>query len=303
MSASSESGGRWIPARGTTARSGARGRRRGTGTGIDGSLVAAAAVVLAVLLTVGAAMTLGLRGFDVRTPSMGQTAPVGSAVVTVPPGTTPLRAGDVITFRPDAAVTTTYTHRITAVTARGITTRGDGNSADDPWLLDRGAVVGRVVAVLPGVGWLARALPWTVAGVALVWFVTGSTARGEVRTALRVLGSSLSIAVVAAVLRPFVAVRLVGTADRAGGSVARIVSTGVLPVRASTTDGAAVHLVSGQSAVLAVPRATGGRFELAVHLDLSPTGWVLLGVVCALPLVVALVVGRTDRVVLDGAPA
>lgn len=299
MSVSNGVGRRSIPARGTTARSGARGRRRGTGTGVDGSLVVGVVVVLAVLLAIGAAMALGLRGFDVRSPSMGQAAPVGSAVVTVPPGTTPLRAGDVITFRPDTSVATTYTHRITAVTAAGITTRGDGNGADDPWLLDRSAVVGRVVAVLPGLGWVARGLPWVVAGAALVWFATGFLARGEVRTALRVLGTSLSIAVVAAVLRPFVAVQVVTTAVRPDGPVARIVSTGLLPVRAAVPDGGATHLVSGQSAVLAVPSGTAGRFLLGASLDLSPTGWVLLGVVCALPVAVALVVGRTDRVVLD----
>jgi hypothetical protein len=303
MSASSESGGRWVPTLGTPVRSGVRGRRRGTGTGVDGALVVGVLVVLTVLLAIGAAMALGLRGFDVRTPSMGQAAPVGSAVVTVPPGTTPLHAGDVITFRPDPAVATTYTHRITAVTARGITTRGDGNGADDPWLLDRGAVVGRVVAVLPGVGWVARALPEVVAGAALVWFATGFLARGEVRTALRVLGTSLSVAVAAAVLRPFVAVQMLGTADQAGGSVARVVSTGVLPVRAVVPDGGTARLVSGQSAVLAVPGGTGGHFQLAAHLDLPPAGWVLLGVVCALPVVVAAVVGRVDRVDLDGVPA
>lgn len=303
MSASSEPGARSFPTWGTTARSGARGRRRGTGTGIDGSLVVGVVVVLAVLLAIGAAMALGLRGFDVRTSSMGQAAPVGSAVLTVPPGSTSLHAGDVITFRPDPAAATTYTHRITAVTSRGITTRGDGNGADDPWVLDRGAVVGRVVAVLPGVGWVARALPWTVAGAALVWFATGFTARGEVRTALRVLGTSLSVAVVAAVLRPFVAVQMLGTAEQAGGPVARVVSTGVLPVRAAVTDGGAAHLVSGQSAVLAVPSGTDGHFQLAAHLDLAPAGWVLLGIVCALPVVVALIVGRIDRVDLDGAPA
>lgn len=300
MSASSESGGRLFPARGTVARSGVRGRRRGGGTGIDRSLVLGTVAVLAVLLVLGVAMALGLRGFDVRTPSMGQAAPVGSAVVTVPPGATRLQVGDVITFRPDAGTPTTYTHRIAGVTAAGITTRGDANGAVDPWVLDRGDVVGRVVAVLPGVGWAARALPWIVAGSALVWFLTGFAPRGEVRTALRVLGTSLSVAVVAAVLRPFVAVQLLGTAQEAAGPVASVAATGLLPIRASVPDGGTAHLVSGQRAVLAVPGADG-HFRLAAHLDLSPAGWVLLGVACALPLVVAVVVGRVDRVPLDGA--
>lgn len=68
-----------------------------------------------------------------------------------------LRAGDVITFRPPAGagVDGLVTHRIVRVTPDGILTRGDNETARDPWVLrPQQPTLPRVVYTLPWVGYV-----------------------------------------------------------------------------------------------------------------------------------------------------
>ena len=59
--------------------------------------------------------------------------------------------GDVITFY-DSALGEYVTHRIILVTESGYTTKGDANNAQDNFTVPQSAVVGRVVAVMNGLG-------------------------------------------------------------------------------------------------------------------------------------------------------
>ncbi len=64
----------------------------------------------------------------------------------VPYGKWPVRVGDVILFLPpeeDQLVV----HRIVRVTSKGICSRGDNSTSNDPWLLQPADISGRVVAV------------------------------------------------------------------------------------------------------------------------------------------------------------
>ncbi|WP_069711128.1 S26 family signal peptidase [Curtobacterium sp. ER1/6] len=272
-------------------------RRRAPGRAVPVRVVVTVATVLLVLLVVGAAMAAGVRTFDVRTPSMGRTAPVGSLVVTVPPGQHRLAVGDVVTFVPPVAAgggtaaRLPYTHRITAVADGAITTKGDANGAADAWTITRVDVVGRVVAVLPGAGWVLRMLPWAVGGVGVVWLLTGFLPGCAGRTAARLVGVSVVLAVVVAVFRPFVA--LVVTGVEAGARpVADVVSTGLLPIRAVGPAGASERLVSGAVGQVPLPPGTDGAVAIAARLDLTPAGWVALVVLCAVPLVVGVLLAR-----------
>lgn len=68
-----------------------------------------------------------------------------------------LRAGDVITFRPPASagVDGLVTHRIVRITTDGIRTRGDNETARDPWVLrPQQPTLPRVVYTLPWVGYV-----------------------------------------------------------------------------------------------------------------------------------------------------
>ncbi|WP_175415932.1 S26 family signal peptidase [Curtobacterium sp. SGAir0471] len=275
-------------------------RRRAPGRAVRVRVVVAVAVVLLVLLAIGVAMAAGVRTFDVRTPSMGRAAPVGSLVVTVPPGQHRLAVGDVVTFVPPVtegsgtAARLPYTHRVTAVVDGAITTKGDANGAADAWTISRGDVVGRVVAVLPGGGWVLRMVPWTAGGIGLVWLLTGSIAARATRTAARLVGVSAVLAVVVAVFRPFVALVVTGV-DPGARPTAHVVSTGLLPIRAVGPSGASDRLLSGSVGQVALPPGSDGAVALTAQLDLSPLGWVTLALVCAVPLVLGVLLARSSR--------
>ena len=82
------------------------------------------------LLSLGSVLVLylaGFRFFTIATPSMGETAPVGTLVVTQPQQT--YDKDDIITFYRSGSV---YTHRLTKVNDdHGYTTKGDLNAAED----------------------------------------------------------------------------------------------------------------------------------------------------------------------------
>ncbi len=130
-----------------------------------------------VLLTALVAVTLlfqasGGRWFVVQTPSMGTTAPVGTLLLTTPVLLEDLHVGDVVSFHPSTTPDETYTHRVIAVDADGITTRGDINGAVDPWKTDQAHLVGEATTILPGFGWLAKGVPLLLAGLVIVMVLT-----------------------------------------------------------------------------------------------------------------------------------
>lgn len=283
----------------TTDASAAR-RRRAPGRAVRSRVVVTVSVVLLVLLAVAAAAAAGVRTFDVRTPSMGRAAPVGSLVVTVPPGERRLAVGDVVTFVPPVtegggtAARLPYTHRVTAIVDGAITTKGDANGAADAWTITRGDVVGRVVAVLPVVGWVLRMLPWAAGGIGLVWLLTGPVAARAPRTAARLVGVSAVLAVVVAVFRPFVALVVTGV-DPGARPTAHVASTGLLPIRAVGPSGSSDRLLSGSVGQVPLPPGSDGAVALTARLDLPPLGWVTLALVCAVPLVLGVLLARSSR--------
>jgi signal peptidase I len=119
-------------------------------------VVIVAPVSILVLLPIG----LGLDRYVMSGGSMDSGAEGGisqGSVVferAVPVGD--LRIGDVITFRPpaDAQVDGLVTHRIVGIGPEGIRTRGDAESARDPWMLQpQEPTLPRVVYTLPWVGY------------------------------------------------------------------------------------------------------------------------------------------------------
>jgi signal peptidase I len=288
---------------------GHRGRRRAAGSGLSLRIVVASALLAAIVASLVGLHLAGIRWFEVRTPSMGETAPVGTLVVDRAVRADQLHVGDVITFRPPTAQGFTYTHRIAAIEPDGgIRTRGDANGSEDAWTLRPDAVVGRAVLVLPGVGWLLRALPWLVVGALVVQFVAGwfrggerGSERGraqrgaEQRLAVRTVGGAVVVAVVGAVLRPFVGMELVETTSGTHPT-ATVISTGLLPVRVQAEHGGAATLTSGQSAVIRLAEHAHGAVHITGALDLGVVGWIVLLAACLLPLGIATAIGtkRSD---------
>lgn len=234
----------------------------------------------------------GVAWFVVESPSMGQVAPVGTLVVTEPTAMSDIRAGDVITFHPPTEPKSTYTHRVVSNTDGVILTQGDINGALDPWQVTESDILGKVTAIVIGLGWIVRALPTIVVGVLAVLLIAQSILSCQRRAATRIIGFSFVAAIAAIIYRPFAGVVVLGTelgTDKAHSSV---VSTGLLPVRVQAAGGTHVDLVAGQVGQLNFPLLTsGGDYRLTMALHLSPTEWAVTFGVCLLPLLWVVIVG------------
>lgn len=130
-------------------------------------------------LIVGSALTivagrvlpvLGHPTFIVAGPSMAPAVPVGALVILEPVPAAALAIGDVVSLQtgPERSV---VTHRIVRLVqhdgVRHLETKGDANAAPDPALVPASAVIGRVAAVVPYLGY-ASALTGSVPGVVFV---------------------------------------------------------------------------------------------------------------------------------------
>jgi signal peptidase I len=252
-------------------------------------IVAAIAIVVIAGLVYQAT---GGRWFTVQTPSMGQTAPIGTLVLDSPASYSSLRVGQIISFHPPTAPSETYTHRIVGITDVGISTKGDINGAADPWLLHRGDIIGRATAILPGIGWLVKGVPYLLIGGIIVWLVTTPLRSPTSRAAWRITGVAFVIAITAYLLRPFVGVLLLATTTTRHGASAILVSSGLLPIRVTALHGSSVHLVSGEVGQVTIPELTKtGHYALSSALDLPLLGWILFVFLCLTPLLWVLFVG------------
>ena len=137
---------------------------------VDGALIL---LVVVSLLTVILARVVPLTGrstFVVAGGSMVPAIGIGSAVIVEPVVASSLVAGDVVSLRsgPDRAI---FTHRIIRVADREgavwVETQGDANPAPDPSLTPATAVIGRVTAAIPLMGYLIAFMS-TLSGVVFV---------------------------------------------------------------------------------------------------------------------------------------
>jgi signal peptidase I len=265
-----------------------------------------------VLLSLLVAATLlfqaaGGRWFVVQTPSMGTTAPVGTLLLTTPVLLEDVQPGDVVSFHPSTTPDETYTHRVIAVDAEGLTTRGDINGATDPWKTDQAHLIGEATTILPGFGWLAKGLPLFLAGLVIVTILTRLIGSPTHRASMRMLGGSLVATLVVFVLKPFVALVVLEAVTRGSDVRASIVNTGLLPIRVAAEGGTHTTLAAGQVGSITAPIGENGQFhQISTTLDLPLWGWILFYALCAVPLLYTLIVGlpaeREERTLLATAP-
>jgi signal peptidase len=109
----------------------------------------------AVLALAFAVRLAGLHFQTVLTNSMRPTFSAGDVVVTRPVSIGSVQVGDVIAFQPPNG-SEPLIHRVTSEKDGVIRTRGDANPVNDPWKVRlEGSTAYRLIAVLPGLGWLA----------------------------------------------------------------------------------------------------------------------------------------------------
>jgi signal peptidase I len=162
-------------------------RRRSRRTRRAGLAALVLAVVLPGLLVAGA-LTSRWRVVTVLTDSMAPRMPAGTLLLVVAHPATDLRPGDVLVYEPPVGPRRTISHRVVTVRPENdgtiaVTTKGDANTAPDPWVAEiRPGRVWTVAAALPGIGRAIHVLeqPATFAlaryalpAVALVWFLAG----------------------------------------------------------------------------------------------------------------------------------
>lgn len=284
-----------IPLSGTLDRPVLRGRAVSRSeTVLAWSVAAIAALLLAAAVLF---LSAGGRWFVVETPSMGEAAPVGTLVLDLPVDVDTLAVGDVVSFETDANPGVVYTHRIIAIDADGLHTRGDINGATDPWTLTQRDVIGTPALLVPHLGWLFRAAPILLVGTLLIWTLTSAFTDRVTRTCLRIAGGALTTSYAAFVLKPFVNVTTITNTSSPHGVEATIVSSGIFPVRVDAHGGNSVHLVDGQVGRVVIHELTkNGHYQLTSNIDLDPMGWAALVAVCLVPLVLCLVVGRVEPV-------
>ncbi len=146
-----------------------RGRRRTVGRTLAGI---AMWVVLALAVLVLATVTLGPRLglFQVETVLSGSMEPrfaAGDLIVVRPEPLEDVRAGQILSFHAPTPGHRVETHRVVRVIDPGphpiIVTKGDANSAPDPWRARlHGTTAWRIVGVVPHAGSVIRTLrePW-----------------------------------------------------------------------------------------------------------------------------------------------
>lgn len=254
----------------------------------------AALALIAVIAGLGLLTASGGRIMMVETPSMGEVAPVGSLVIEHPIELSAVRTGDIVTFAVDERPGITYTHRVIGINADGtLTTKGDINGATDPWPVSSDMLLGTPTAIVPAVGWLATATPVLLIGSLLIWTLTAPFVNTVTRSSLRLAGASLVFSYASFLYKPFVNLVTITNTASHGLVDATVVSTGILPIRATGPGGAAVTLQPGEVGHLRIHElAHNGYYQVASTLHLDWAGWCIIAVVCALPLVISYGIGR-----------
>jgi signal peptidase len=117
-----------------------------------------AGVIAASVFAYAALLVAGFRPVAVYSGSMVPTLRVGSVAVDRPVAASSVRVGDVITFTDPYVSGRLVTHRVVRIfhTTKGpaYQTKGDANSARDPWTVRLPDRVGRVQFDVPVVGYI-----------------------------------------------------------------------------------------------------------------------------------------------------
>lgn len=254
-------------------------------------------VVIAILV---AAVTMfhldGGRWLDVKTPSMGQAAPVGTLLLIEPFAPTDhVTVGDIIAFHPPTSPKETYAHRVVAIDTDGtIHTRGDNNGIDDPWRLHHSDLIGIVAARLWDLGYIIRMLPLLVLGAVVIYAATAfyRITRHDQTTPARILGYSVLVSVALYIYKPLVRVALITQTTINGITTTTVVPTGLIPVTVHALHGTTADLRPGQVGTVTTGKAdTTGHFHIALTPHLNHIAWITLAVLCLAPLITAVLIG------------
>lgn len=246
-------------------------------------LQTALGLIIAILCLALIFSAQGWRLFVVQTPSMGQTAPVGSLVVSQTQET--YKPGDVISFYRNSRI---YTHRIVNEKDGKFTTKGDMNGSNDPWLTNKDDIIAKSRYIIYHAGWLAMALPWLFFGWIIVYLIScWRRISPEWRWPIRIIGSTFVVVFTSLWLHPWINIALLNyfPSDK-GGIDMHIVNTGIFPIKAE-----GVRLTPGENATINIRYADSGstgRYTLMPRPSLGFWGIIWVMLFCLTPLLIAI---------------
>ena len=244
-----------------------------------------AALSLLSLASVLVLYLAGFRFFTIATPSMGETAPVGTLIVTQPQQS--YNQNDIISFYRSGSV---YTHRLVKVNDdNSYTTKGDLNAAEDSLPVANRDVIGKAVVVAPVWGWVWRAAPILLIGWIIVYLISCiKRLRERWRWPVRIIGGTLVVILATLILNPWLRADMLSIATHQKDDVhLHIVNTGIFPIR----DDNGERVYPGQTAIVrATETDSQGRYVYVPRPSLGTAGVVFALLWCLLPLFIALLV-------------
>lgn len=240
------------------------------------------------LLSLGSVLILhlaGFRFFSIVTPSMGETAPVGTLVVTKPQQS--YDKDDIITFYRSGNI---YTHRLIKVNDdHSYTTKGDLNITEDSLPVGGQDVIGKAIVIAPIWGWVWRAAPILLIGWIIVYLISCiKKIHKHWRWPVRIIGGTLVVILATLILNPWLRVDMLSIAKHQKNDVQlHIVNTGIFPIR----DDRGNRIYTGQTTIVrATETDRQGHYIYIPRPSLGPSGVALALLWCLLPLFIALLV-------------
>ena len=117
------------------------------------AICVAAACIVGVATAAAVGWHEGYRIYVVHTGSMTPALNPGDAVLDRP-APAAVHQGEVVTFGVNSGPDSVVTHRVNAVAANGIKTKGDANPTPDPWTVQFSDVIGTKFLTLPYGGYV-----------------------------------------------------------------------------------------------------------------------------------------------------
>lgn len=277
------------------------GRRHRAGGG--GRRVAAVAVLVAAVGFVAFCVAWrvdGGRWVHVESPSMGETAPVGSLLWVEQVPFDSLEPGDFITFTaPGSSGDVTYSHHVLDRDPDGSLITKGVIPGPDPWRLREDDVVGRVTMTWQGVGWLVVAAPVLLGGLCVAMALR-AVLRPQWRLPATLVLGSLTVALALAIYSPLIGAERIAFVPTEAGARATYVGTGLLPVRVSSGDETTVLRAGEQGSISIDEVDEDGRYRAELGPAVPDWWWVMLVLVCFAPALTSTVARRAGRRTGDG---
>lgn len=241
--------------------------------------------VVALAVFAGIWRANGGRWEQVKTPSMGTVAPVGSLIWTLPVDARTLRVGDLISFHPPGEPGITYSHRVWRIDADGTLQTKGVIPGPDPWRITAADIVGKARMTWWGAGWLITLAPFLLVAALLIAGIRGLL-RPDYRLPVTLMLGAIALDIALVSYRPLINAEVLGSTTSHQAATASFVSTGLLPIKVVGVGGSEARIRDGQVGTVHTGTISADRrFHVHFKPDIPWWFWAaLIGGCFAFPL-------------------